>query len=196
MMKSALLKLLLIIGASILSGYLVYFSLQKNLESPAVPTQGKMAAPAPDSQENEVTALVQTITAPSLGNFGAFLLLDGIEADVNAWHAPEKPRYPVAINAMFQKAVKLRRIGFQSQYGTAGNLPRAPKEVKIYGGSSFSSLEELCAFTLEFSAGGSWTFREIPKTTKRYPYYRIEILSNQGSQDYLTLQELKFYGEA
>ena len=194
-MKSALIRFFLIILVSILSGYLVYLGLQKKQSIHL--NFNILKATAKVVENKDITSVLQNLTAPSLGIYGVSLLTDGIEADVNAWHAPQKPQYPVAIDVTFKKNVLIRQIGIQSQYGGPGNLARAPKMVKVYGGADASHLEELGVLTFEFQAAGVWTLRDIlAKAKNKYLYYRLEILSNQGSPDFLTIQELKFYGEA
>ncbi len=141
----------------------------------------------------DITKQIQSIKAPS-GALGAGLMIDGIETDVNSWHAPTNPQYPVPVDVQFRQAVLLGKIGFQSQSG-AGNAPRAPREVRIYGGPDFEHLEVLTTLTLEFPATGTWIYQNLPKTQKKFRCYRLSILSNHGSPDYLTVQELKFFGK-
>ncbi len=148
--------------------------------------------------DNEITELIRKIETPSDGNikpdFVPELLIDGIERSANAWHSQQNPQYPVLIDVKFRSEIILEKVGFQAQYA-AHNFSRAPKTIIIKAGNDFDHLQEVTRLTLEYPAAGFWVFRDLPKTGKKFACYRLEILDNHGSSDFVTLQELKFYGQ-
>lgn len=145
--------------------------------------------------DREITAQIEDIKAPSLPSYGAELLIDGVAKDVNAWHGPQNPQYPINIDVRFERKVFLERVAFQAQLGPFSNMSRAPKIVVIYGGPDFDHLKELTVLNLEFSPTTKpWSFHSLPRMDYQQPCYRIKILSNSGNQGCVTLQEMKFYG--
>ena len=147
------------------------------------------------SHDNDITELVEKIAASeSEANFGPQLLLDGGAWDVHAWHSRHNPQYPLWIDTIFRQEVILEALGFQAQFGNGDNLRRAPHEIKLFAGNDSKDMGEVASLKLQFPANGFWCFAKLPKTGKGYRFYRILILCNHGNKDYVTLQELKFYG--
>ena len=142
----------------------------------------------------DITNEIQGIVAPWFDPFTAKFLTDGGKEGIHAWHSSLNPQYPVPLSIQFKRAVSLKRIGFQCQYGNIGLLDRAPKTVQIYAGEDSEHLQKFGGIlTLDFSSSGQWIFRDLP-SGKKHVYYRIDILSNRGNVTYLTVQELKFFG--
>jgi len=148
------------------------------------------------SDDEDVTALAESITASSVsGDFGPRLLTDEGPQDIHAWHSRLKPDYPVSLEVVFRQKVLLERVAFQAQLGSLGNLQRSPKRVKVFGGLQPKEMKELASFELDFPAAGFWCFKDMPKETEPYRFYRLVLMSNHGNPEYMSLQELKFYGQ-
>ena len=149
------------------------------------------------ADDDDVTALAEKIIASSAAiGYGPELLRDGGSRDVHAWHSKPRPDYPVVIEVVFKQRVLLERVAFQAQFGNDTNLRRSPREVKILGGQSPHAMEELARFRLDFGAGGFWQFCEIKGGVRPFQFYQLVIMDNHGNKDYVTLQELKFFGRA
>ncbi len=145
--------------------------------------------------DTDITKQIENIQAPFLNAFGPALFIDGGDKDVHAWHAPINPQYPIVVDVQFKQSVLLKRIGFQAQYGGGDIFLRAPKAVRVSGGPDFMHLKELGMLSFKFTAGGSWSFGDLPETKLKTLCYRLEILNNQGNPQYVTVQESKFYGQ-
>ncbi|WP_145632837.1 discoidin domain-containing protein [Bradyrhizobium daqingense] len=105
------------------------------------------------------------------------------------WHASRYPTYPQVITVEFTDAKSFSSVSFESQNGL---VERMPKEVRIKisddgsAWTSIASVGDICA--LDDLRG--WRTVKIPERV-RSRFLQIEILSNCGHPDILTLKGLK-----
>lgn len=139
----------------------------------------------------DLTNLVEKIeTSSSYSPYGPELLLDGGPENVHAWHSEEEPDYPLWIDVVFRTPVSLEGIGLQAQ---VGSLDRAPRYVRILQGKDFNSQPGIF-LTFDFISDGGWSYHRLPKM-EEFQHHRILIMDNHGDTQFVTIQELRFYGQ-
>jgi hypothetical protein len=111
-----------------------------------------------------------------------------LESQQPGWHV-KSPRYPERLELRFISPLRISRIGFLPQ---SGNVLRAPQDVVVERSEDGKTWEPVAK--LKNSCDGpdsEWRMHSLGQAIKAH-YLRIEILSNCGVPDLLTLRGLKF----
>ena len=107
---------------------------------------------------------------------------------VPAWHSSSPPVYPVEIKIEFEKEKEIKEIGFLPQIG---HQERGPKSINIYSsenGQNWNKIiqnNDICSPSFN-----QWKYVKL-ENIFRSRFLKIEILSNCGTKDHVTLRGLK-----
>ena len=126
----------------------------------------------------------------STSNLNSQLNANGILNErVPAWHSSRYPNYPQAIQIEFENKREIQEVGFLPQIG---HQERGPKLIKIYNsedGLNWNEIkrsENICN-----SSFNKWKYVNLDNSYETR-HIKIEILSNCGTIDHVTIRGIKF----
>jgi hypothetical protein len=116
-----------------------------------------------------------------------------LSGGVVPWHAQSPPKFPEWVEAVYEKPVVATELAMQAQGCPEPTrcANRAPKSFIFQGsmdGRRWSDL--LTVNNAVYTYEGQWLKWPLPGG-KAYTTYRLFVKSNNGDQDYLTIQSLK-----
>jgi len=123
--------------------------------------------------------------------FGPELVVDRISVDTSSWHSqgrptPSEPQW-ITFEMNAPKTITSLSIQAQSNHN---NHKRAPRDFVFQGSRDGNEYTDLISVAnKEYSEPGEWD-SWVLQNKQSYQYYRIYITNNNGSPNFVTIQEV------